>query len=66
MTGALSILAQARASGRLGEDEFRALAEIAPRFVDVLKDGLGVTARELMQMAKRKELTVHRIEVALR
>ncbi len=65
MTGALAIIAQAKLTGRLGEEEFRVLCGIAPRFVDALKDGLGVTARELMQMAKAGRLTVHEIERAL-
>lgn len=65
MTGALGIIAHAKKLGRITADDFRVLADIAPRFVDALKDGMGMTARELLQLAARGELTVHVVERAL-
>lgn len=65
VTGAMKILAQAKARGRISEDEFRVLTSISPRFVDMLKDGLGMTARDLLGLAKEGQLTVHMIERAM-
>lgn len=50
-------LGQAFASGRLSGDEFRSVAENAPRILTALQNSLGKTAGELRAMAKAQLLT---------
>ncbi len=52
---------QAVNSGRLAGEEFRAVYEAAPRYVDALAQSLGVSAGRLYEMSKAQELTLGKI-----
>lgn len=57
---------QAIASGRLGGDEFRSLAENAPYFMTKLRQSLGLTQAQFKQMAEEGRLTPEIIIPAMR
>lgn len=57
---------QAIASGRLGGDEFRSLAENAPYFMNKLRQSLGLTQAQFRQMAEEGRLTPDIIIPAMR
>ncbi|WP_082102595.1 tape measure protein [Sphingomonas sp. Ag1] len=50
-------LGQALASGRLNGDEFRSLAENAPRLMKLIADSMGVPVGALKKMASEGQLT---------
>lgn len=64
--GAVRQLSQALASGVLRGDEFNSVMEQAPRLVQAMADGLGVTIGQLRQMAGDGKLTTEAIIGALR
>lgn len=56
-SAALIQFSQAMASGVLRGDEFRSVAEQAPRLTQILSDSLGVTIGQLREMAYTGKLT---------
>lgn len=54
-------LGQALSSGKLNGDEFRSLAENAPRLMQLLADSLGVPRGALKKMASDGELTADKL-----
>lgn len=57
--------AQALSKGKLDGDEFKTLAETAPRFMRAMADGMGVATGELKGMASQGKLTADVIGNAL-
>jgi tape measure domain-containing protein len=62
---ALYQLGQALASNRLGGDEFRSVAEQAPRLAQAIADGIGVSLGKLKEMGAAGELTTKVVFKAL-
>lgn len=62
---ALTQLSQAFASGVLRGEEFNSVSEQAPRILQAIADGLGVSIGQLREMAKQGELTSQRVIKAL-
>lgn len=56
-SAALIQFSQAMASGVLRGDEFRSVAEQAPRLTQIMSDALGVTIGQLREMAYSSKLT---------
>lgn len=56
-SAALVQFSQAMASGVLRGDEFRSVAEQAPRLTQIMSDSLGVTIGQLRELAYRGKLT---------
>lgn len=64
-SAALIQFSQAMASGVLRGDEFRSVAEQAPRLTQILSDSLGVTIGQLRELAYSGKLTLDVIIKAL-
>lgn len=63
-SGAVRQLAQGLAAGALRGEEFNAVAENAPRLLEILKTELGATTGELRELSQQGELTSERIIAA--
>lgn len=57
--------AQAMASGKLSGDEFRAMSEASPRFMQALADGMNVPVGKLKEMGSEGKLTADVVGNAL-
>jgi len=62
---AIQQFGQAMGSGKLQGDEFKSLAESAPRFMKALSEGSGIAAENLKQMASDGKLTADVVGNAL-
>lgn len=62
---AIAQFGQAMGSGKLQGDEFKSLAESAPRFMKALSEGSGIAAENLKQMASDGKLTADVVGNAL-
>jgi len=58
-------LGQALASGKLQGDEFRSIAENAPRLAQAIADGMGVSRGELKKLSTEGKLTAETIVSAV-
>ncbi|MET3431433.1 lambda family phage tail tape measure protein [Herbaspirillum seropedicae] len=58
-------LGQALASGKLQGDEYRSIAENAPRLAQAIADGMGVTRGELKKLSSEGKLTAEVIVAAV-
>lgn len=62
---AIQQFSQAMGSGKLQGDEFKSLAEAAPRFMKALSEGSGIAAEKLKDMASEGKLTADVVGNAL-
>ena len=62
---AIAQFGQAMGSGKLQGDEFKSLAEAAPRFMKAISEGSGIAAENLKDMASEGKLTADVVGNAL-
>lgn len=62
---AIAQFGQAMGSGKLQGDEFKSLAEAAPRFMKAISEGSGIAAENLKEMASEGKLTADVVGNAL-
>ena len=62
---AIAQFGQAMGSGKLQGDEFKSLAEAAPRFMKAISEGSGIAAEKLKDMASEGKLTADVVGNAL-